>query len=173
MSALRAFLQSLAPDQAMDGDIAFLSPYSQQVSLLRKRLTVTGTRLPGGLQPKVSLNGKPPVVGRLDGVHTVDSFQGNQADVIVVSLVRNNQHEPGQGMGFLDESSRLNVLLSRAERLLVLVGSWDFFVHQISTVQLDDRTNPLWHWKRIVTDLDDWVASGRAVRLPADLRGLT
>lgn len=173
VSALRAFLQSLAPDQAMDGDIAFLSPYSQQVSLLRKRLTVTGTRLPGGLQPKVSLNGKPPVVGRLDGVHTVDSFQGNQADVIVVSLVRNNQHEPGQGMGFLDESSRLNVLLSRAERLLVLVGSWDFFVHQISTVQLDDRTNPLWHWKRIVTDLDDWVASGRAVRLPADLRGLT
>lgn len=168
--ALRAFLQSLAPDQPTDCDIAFLSPYSQQVALLRRKLS--SLRLPRGLQPKVSLNGRPAAPDRLDGVHTVDSFQGNQADVIVVSLVRNNQHEPGQGMGFLDEPSRLNVLLSRAERLLVLVGSWDFFVHQVSTVQLDDRPNPLWHWKRIVTDLDYWVTSGKAVRLPADLRGL-
>ena len=76
-------------------------------------------------------------------------------------------------MGFLDESSRLNVLLSRAERLLVLVGSWDFFQYQVSTVELDDPANPLWHWKRIVTLLDEWFASGRAIRTPADLRRLT
>lgn len=169
-AALKAFLDSLGPDRAEPGDIAFLSPYARQVSVLRQRLA--GARLPAGLTPKLGLNARAPVAGRMEGVHTVDSFQGNQADVIVVSLVRNNDEPPGKGMGFLDEASRLNVLLSRAEQMLVLVGSWDFFVHQTGLVQLDDVTNPLWHWKRIIADLDEWYASGRAVRLPADLGSL-
>ena len=168
--ALKTFLESLGPDQARPGEIAFLSPYARQVSVLRQRLA--GARLPAGLVPKPGLNARPPVVGRMDGAHTVDSFQGNQADIIVVSLVRNNDEPPGHGMGFLDEASRLNVLLSRAEQMLVLVGSWDFFVHQTSLVQLDDVTNPLWHWKRIITDLNDRFVSGRATRMPANLGGL-
>lgn len=169
--ALRAFLRSLGPDRNEPREIAFLSPYARQVSLLRQQLA--GARLPSGLTPKPGLNARPPAVGRMEGVHTVDSFQGNQADVIVVSLVRNNDEPPGKGMGFLDEASRLNVLLSRAEQMLVLVGSWDFFAHQTEPVQLDDLTNPLWHWKRIIADLEQWFASGRAVRLPADLGGLS
>jgi superfamily I DNA and/or RNA helicase len=51
---------------------------------------------------------------------------------VIVSLVRNNDFSPGSGLGFLQESSRMNVLFSRAERLLVLVGSWDFFKHQVT-----------------------------------------
>lgn len=170
-AALAAFLGSLGPDRATPGDIAFLSPYARQVSVLRHKLA--GVRLPTNLSPKPGLNARPPAPGRMDGVHTVDSFQGNQADVIVVSLVRNNDEDPGKGLGFLDEASRLNVLLSRAEQMLVLVGSWEFFVHQTGPVQLDDVTNPLWHWKRIIADLGEWFVSGRAARLPADLGGLT
>jgi len=60
-------------------------------------------------------------------VNTVDSFQGNEAGVVVVSLVRNNRHRMPKAFGFLGEDERMNVLFSRAERLLVLVGSWDFF----------------------------------------------
>ncbi|WP_194911130.1 AAA domain-containing protein [Catenulispora rubra] len=51
-----------------------------------------------------------------NGFFTVDSFQGNQAEIIAVSLVRNNTRLSGDGLGFLVESPRMNVLLSHAER---------------------------------------------------------
>jgi len=99
--------------------------------------------------------------------HTVDSFQGNQADVIAVSLVRNNASLPGAGLGFLAEAPRLNVLLSRAERLLVLVGSWEFFERQVSLVDPTDTTNTLWHWRKVIDSLRGWFASGQATRVDA------
>ncbi|UOX90350.1 AAA domain-containing protein [Amycolatopsis sp. FBCC-B4732] len=170
-TALANFLATLRREATGAAELAVLSPYNQQASLLRRRMRKT--TLPEGLELKPALNARPGDPGGASGVHTVDSFQGNQADVIAVSLVRNNLHDPGHGLGFLDDASRLNVLLSRAERLLVLVGSWDFFREQVRTVELDDTANPLWHLKRIVTDLSDWFASGRAVRLGADLGGLS
>ena len=169
-AALARFLASLRREVPGAAELAVLSPYNQQASLLRRRMRKAA--LPEGLELKPALNARPGAPGGASGVHTVDSFQGNQADVIAVSLVRNNLHDPGHGLGFLDDASRLNVLLSRAERLLVLVGSWDFFQEQVRTVELDDAANPLWHLKRIVADLGDWFGSGRAVRLGADLGGL-
>ncbi len=170
-TALANFLASLRREAPGAAELAVLSPYNQQASLLRRRMRKA--TLPEGIELKPTLNARPGAPGGTSGVHTVDSFQGNQADVIAVSLVRNNLHDPGHGLGFLDEANRLNVLLSRAERLLVLVGSWDFFQEQVRTVELDDTANPLWHLKRIVTDLSDWFASGRAVRLGADLGGMS
>jgi AAA domain len=169
--ALRNFLGELGPDNGTAGDIAVLAPYTQQVGLLYKELAGR-TRLPASLRFQVSPNARPNTA-RGNGFHTVDSFQGNQADVIAVSLVRNNELAQPKGLGFLDDPSRLNVLLSRAERLLVLVGSWDFFVDQVKFIELDDRNNPNWHWKRIVTDLEGWFARGEAVRLAANLAGLS
>jgi superfamily I DNA and/or RNA helicase len=168
--ALRNFLEALGPDGGPSRELAVLSPYNQQVGLLRRRFR--DARLPKNLVLKPSLSSKSGAV-RTPGFHTVDSFQGNQADIIAVSLVRNNDHAPGVGMGFLSDASRLNVLLSRAERLLILVGSWEFFARQVGIVQLDDVNNVLWHWKRILTDLEDWFSTGKAVRLPADLSGLS
>jgi superfamily I DNA and/or RNA helicase len=103
--------------------------------------------------------------------HTVDSFQGNQADVVIVSLVRQNQNPPGEGLGFLKESSRMNVLFSRAESMLVLVGSWDFFQYQLRQTP-KDRNQPLGHWKLAIDYIEQsikqrkirqknlWVSSG-------------
>lgn len=85
--------------------LAVLSPYRQQV----QRLTVAL-----GLHAKY--------------VHTVDSFQGKEADVVVISLVRvNNLRTSQERLGFLTLPNRINVLLSRARRLLILVGSYDHF----------------------------------------------
>jgi len=53
-------------------------------------------------------------------VHTVDGYQGDENEVVLVSLVRNN---PGGDVGFLRARSRSCVLLSRARRALVLFGS--------------------------------------------------
>ena len=53
----------------------------------------------------------------------MDSFQGRQAPVVVVSMVRNNDHEqPLQALGFLTQDERMNVLLSRASHQLIVVG---------------------------------------------------
>ncbi len=57
---------------------------------------------------------------------TVDKFQGMEMDVIILSMVRNNQEKSGD-IGFANDYRRLNVALSRARELLMLVGSTEMF----------------------------------------------
>ena len=52
-------------------------------------------------------------------VGTVDGYQGREKEVIIVSLVRSNS---SASVGFLEESRRLNVAVTRARRMVVLVG---------------------------------------------------
>jgi hypothetical protein len=56
-------------------------------------------------------------------VHTVDSFQGQEADVAVYSVTRSNE---SRDLGFLGDERRLNVALSRGRDLLVIVGDTQF-----------------------------------------------
>jgi hypothetical protein len=56
-------------------------------------------------------------------VHTVDSFQGREADVAIYSVTRSND---ARNLGFLGDERRLNVALSRGRDLLVIVGDHDF-----------------------------------------------
>lgn len=58
---------------------------------------------------------------------SVDKFQGMEMDVILVSMVRNNDNKHGD-IGFAKDYRRLNVALSRARELLVLIGSTEMFV---------------------------------------------
>ncbi|MEK4129824.1 AAA domain-containing protein [Solibacillus sp. FSL W8-0474] len=57
---------------------------------------------------------------------SVDKFQGMEMDVIIVSMVRNHDHERGE-IGFAKDYRRLNVALSRARELLIMIGSTDMF----------------------------------------------
>lgn len=151
--------------------LAILSPYNHQVRLIRQSLS--GVGLPDGIIPKEALQTR-----KLDAsgsrsplVFTVDSFQGNEADIIIVSLVRNNMGitEYQRPLGFLQDPARMNVLLSRAQRLLILVGSWDFFSEQVAPFSLHDKTRRNeWHLKKVVTMLSDWFISGKAVKLQGD-----
>src|SRR5207302_4995240 len=52
-------------------------------------------------------------------IDTVDAFEGREKDVVVVSLVRSNRRRE---IGFLQLMQRINVALSRARRLLIVVG---------------------------------------------------
>lgn len=171
------FLRGLPPgDHHQDSGrltLTVLSPYTQQVRYINSELR--NFRLPQGLVLKEPHRRRRNAgsSGNDDGrrpAHTVDSFQGNEADIVVVSLVRNNTLEPGNesAIGFLAESYRLNVLLSRAEQLLVLVGSWEFLWRQVEHVPLDDkRHQKLWHWKKVLTVLDGWFKEGKALKLNA------
>lgn len=58
--------------------------------------------------------------------NTVDAVQGRQADIVIYSVTRSNRSGK---IGFLKETSRLNVALSRCKQNLVLVGDHAFFSH--------------------------------------------
>lgn len=52
-------------------------------------------------------------------IHTIDSFQGQEKDIIYISLVRSNQD---QEIGFLKDYRRMNVAMTRARKMLIVVG---------------------------------------------------
>jgi hypothetical protein len=60
-------------------------------------------------------------------VGTVDRFQGMERAIIIVSLVRNNSHG---AVGFARKPERINVAFSRAQELLVIVGSRELFTER-------------------------------------------
>ncbi|MGV9292788.1 AAA domain-containing protein [Amycolatopsis sp. NPDC003676] len=164
------FLQSLKGNVDAPQSVAVLSPYAQQVGYLKEKLDTDVLRQAlseSGLRFAKDPRGGPRT-GR-DGFFTVDSFQGNQAEIIVVSLVRNNAKPSGSGLGFLDEARRLNVLFSRAERLLVLAGSWDFFRFQVEHVSRNpEQPSRTQHLAFALDRLQTWFADGTALRITAD-----
>lgn len=164
---IRAFLGSLDPTDLEGQDLAVLSPYGAQVSELHGALAPI--RRKGELTFKQSIQ-KVAKAGGPDGpcAHTVDSFQGNEADLVVVSLVRNNTSTLGEGLGFLKEDPpRFNVMLSRAQKLLVLVGSWEFFCKQVSLVNPNDETDRLRSVRIAIDEIAKCMNEGSAVRIPA------
>lgn len=80
-------------------DIGVIAPYSGQVRLLREMIDAQ--------------------------VETVDGFQGQERDFIILSLVRSN--DDGE-IGFLSDKKRLNVAITRSKRGLVVVGDSQNFV---------------------------------------------
>ncbi|WP_185908002.1 DEAD/DEAH box helicase [Psychrobacillus soli] len=75
---------------------------------------------------------------------TVDKFQGMEMDVIILSMVRNNQDKSGD-IGFANDYRRLNVALSRARELLVLVGSANMFTTRAKHKDSRDMYSRLLH----------------------------
>lgn len=114
--------------------LAILSPYSEQVRRLKAAIDDNRDSF------SVLSNLTPAVAGD-HFCGTVDSFQGNEADVVMVSLVRNNHHGSlRRALGFLSDPRRMNVLLSRAKSCLFVVGSLKFMR---STIQSNAGTEGL------------------------------
>lgn len=102
-------------DQSKKPKLAILSPYAEQVTRLEKDIQHT------------SLYNFSPPDDKTSFCSTVDGFQGSEADLVIVSLVRNNDMGyEGNALGFLTDSRRMNVLLSQARYQLIIVGSYQF-----------------------------------------------
>jgi len=110
--------------------LALLSPYGQQ----RRRLDNALQEHEGDRLAHLKAFRAPSHSGQL--CHTVDSFQGSEADIVVISLVRNNHHSSIQkALGFLTDSRRMNVLLSRAKWQLILITSKEFLTEVIEAAK--------------------------------------
>lgn len=85
------------------GHVLVVTPYNAQVVTLRRRLDAAG-------YPDVE-------------VGTVDKFQGRQAPVVFVSMAASSAEDAPRGIAFLLNRNRLNVAVSRAQYLCVIVRS--------------------------------------------------
>jgi serine/threonine protein kinase len=161
IEAIRRVLATIAAPDGRKETTAVLTPYRRQLSGLRSSLRQRPpwTVLPEGYEHLA----KDPV-----GVFTVDSFQGRQASVVIVSLVRNNsERDIGRALGFLREHERMNVMLSRSEKLLVLVGNWEFFRTHLAA-QSRDKGQPYAQLASLADWLENAFNDGRAHRVPVD-----
>ena len=103
----RSYLEQIKSLKRMEEvpNIGIISPYKAQVGLLKDQFD-DAFREEDELISKVAIN-------------TVDSFQGQERDIIYISLVRSN--EKGE-IGFLSDTRRMNVAMTRAKKKLVVIG---------------------------------------------------
>lgn len=92
-------------------DVLVVAPYNMQVNLLKESL---------------------PVNAR---VGTVDKFQGQEAPVVIVSMATSSEEDLPRDIGFLFSKNRLNVAISRAQCLAVVVASPQLLTVNCATVE--------------------------------------
>ncbi|MCC8423472.1 AAA domain-containing protein [Mucilaginibacter sp. UR6-11] len=107
--------------------VAVIAPYKEQVNLLKQLLAGTNVE-----------------------VNTVDGFQGQERDVIYISLTRSNSDG---AIGFLSDYRRMNVALTRAKLKLVLVGDsatiaqTPFYAELIAYAESLDGYESIWEYQ--------------------------
>lgn len=104
---LRDYVDMIGLERIVSDNVDFgiISPYRAQVRLIRRLLKMQ--YFYRRIRHQVS-------------VHTVDGFQGQERDVIIISMVRDN--EEGQ-IGFLGDLRRMNVAITRARMKLIVIGN--------------------------------------------------
>lgn len=91
-------------------EIGVISAYKSQVKLIKNKL--------GKLLSKEEIN---------EMVATLDSYQGQERDIILYSFTKSSKDSPKKRrIGFLNELRRLNVAMTRCKKMLILIGDMDF-----------------------------------------------
>ncbi len=114
--------------------IGVISPYKHQVEIL-KELILSYSEL---LQFRAAIT-----------INTIDSFQGQERDIIYISMARSNSEST---IGFLSDVRRMNVAMTRARKKLVVIGDsatlsqHPFYAAFISYVQSKDGYQSAWEF---------------------------
>lgn len=107
LRTLRQYIEKIGKQRFLDEriDVGVISPYRAQVQYLRRLIK----RHPFFRPFRKAIS-----------VDTVDGFQGQERDVIVISMVRSNNDG---NIGFLRDLRRMNVAMTRARMKLIIIGS--------------------------------------------------
>lgn len=117
--------------------IAVISPYKQQVITLKELLEHAPELQP--YRDKIAVN-------------TIDSFQGQERDVVYISLTRSNTDNK---IGFLSDIRRMNVAMTRARKKLIVIGdsstlsAFDFYAGFISYAEEQQAYLSAWEFMDI------------------------
>lgn len=113
VETLKLYVNQLGMDRLLNErvDFGIISPYKSQVQLLRRLVKQDKSLRP--LLPYITVN-------------TVDGFQGQERDVILISMVRGN--DEGR-IGFLGDLRRMNVAITRARMKLIILGDTSTLSH--------------------------------------------
>lgn len=95
---------SLHYSESLFPTIAIIAPYKEQLGVLKEQFLQNANLQ--AYASKISIN-------------TVDSFQGQERDIVYISMTRSNSEG---GIGFLSDTRRMNVALTRARKKLVVIG---------------------------------------------------
>lgn len=103
---LQEYIEKIGIERVLDERIDFglISPYRVQVQYIRQIIKRNRFFIP---------------LRKLITIHTVDGFQGQERDVILISLVRANDEG---NIGFLNDLRRMNVAITRARMKLIILG---------------------------------------------------
>ena len=106
MQLVEKLIEEIGPEAWLDEKItmAIITPYRAQVDYLHTLAEASPV-----LEP----------LHKLISINTVDAFQGQERDVIVISFVRSNEKAE---VGFLNDIRRTNVAMTRAKKKLIMVG---------------------------------------------------
>ena len=104
LTQLAAEFAAVNPKQEDFPSVAIISPYKEQINILKDQLAHAADLKP--YLDKIAVN-------------TIDSFQGQERDVVYISMTRSNVE--GQ-IGFLADIRRMNVAMTRARKKLVVIG---------------------------------------------------
>lgn len=106
LATLKDYIQKIGKDRFLEErlDVGIISPYKVQTQYIRQQIKKREEFRP--FRSVISVN-------------TVDGFQGQERDIIMISLVRSNDN--GQ-IGFLNDLRRMNVAMTRARMKLIIFG---------------------------------------------------
>ena len=113
LDTLQTYFEKIGKKRILEEsiDVGIISPYRAQVQYLRQLIKQSDFFRP---------------YRKLIAVNTVDGFQGQERDIVFISLVRSNQE--GQ-IGFLSDLRRMNVAITRARMKLVIMGNAETLGH--------------------------------------------
>uniref|UniRef100_A0A6A7FSJ0 NFX1-type zinc finger-containing protein 1 n=2 Tax=Hirondellea gigas TaxID=1518452 RepID=A0A6A7FSJ0_9CRUS len=122
---IKGLIKYLLTESISPKSITILAAYNGQVSALRKEIAEIHKEI---------------------DVQTIDRFQGDENDIVILSLIRRNTDGK---IGFLDKQNRFCVAMSRARHLLIVCGDLDFIVSNASTKESKE------FWGIMKTDADE------------------
>jgi superfamily I DNA and/or RNA helicase len=128
IAILKQYIEKISKERFLEErlDVGVISPYKAQVQYLRRLLKQDAFFKP--FRSRISVN-------------TVDGFQGQERDIILISLVRAN--DEGQ-IGFLSDLRRMNVAITRARMKVIILGNVATLSHHPFYRKLHQYVEGLW-----------------------------